>query len=403
MESDFDCKYCHSHKILRWGVRNLREGVVQTYFCGSCRRKFTLANSQVVIDPHKGPRKPITVDERVEELFESNALFPQAEKMDWGNYNNSQMQEKLMFLELLEDLTSLIPDERKRRAGRPTMPLPEMAFAIVAKVYECLSSRRSISDLEIAKRRGYLSKTPHFNTIIKYLNKPELITILKDLIRISAMPLSGFEETVAIDASGLSSAFYSRWVDYRFNKDVKVKDWLKVHVCCGTKTNIVTSIIVTDGHSADSPEFCQLIEETAEGFKPTVVCADKGYAARKNMQTAWDLGIVPFIPFKSNAIGKKFGSQAWRTMYHYFQYDREKFMQIYHRRSNVESTFSMLKRKFQNRLFSRKEVAQTNEALAKVLCHNIVVLIKESGEHGFQIDFNASAHKLPSVHIKGRI
>ncbi|MFH0971111.1 MAG: transposase [Candidatus Micrarchaeota archaeon] len=308
-----------------------------------------------------------------------------------------------MFLELLEDLTSLIPDERKRKLGRPPMPLPEMAFAIVAKIYECLSSRRSISDLDIAKRRGYLSKTPHFNTLIKYLNKPELIPILKDLIRISAMPLSGFEETIAIDASGLSSAFYSRWVDYRFNKDVRVKDWIKVHVCCGVKTNIVTSIVVTDGHSADSPEFCQLIEETAEGFKPSVVCADKGYSARENMQTAWDLGIVPFIPYKSNATGRKFGSEAWRKMYHYFQYDREKFMQIYHRRSNVESTFSMLKRKFQNRLFSRKEVAQTNEALAKVLCHNIVVLIKESEELGFQMDFGKLAHKLPSVHIKGRV
>lgn len=50
-------------------------------------------------------------------------------------------------------------------------------------------------------------------------------------------------------------------------------------------------------------------------------------------------------------------------------------MQRYHQRSNAESTFSMLKRKFQNKLMLKNEVGQTNEALAKVLCYNICVLI----------------------------
>jgi hypothetical protein len=90
-------------------------------------------------------------------------------------------------------------------------------------------------------------------------------------------------------------------------------------------------------------------------------------------------------------------------MFYWFQLHREKFMNRYHQRSNAESTFSMLKRKFENNLMLRKEVGQINEALAKVLCHNICVLIQELHENGLKINFPEAfpeaAHKLASLHI----
>jgi len=39
--------------------------------------------------------------------------------------------------------------------------------------------------------------------------------------------------------------------------------------------------------------------------------------------------------------------------------------------SNVESCFSMMKRKFGDSLRSRTDVAMVNEALAKIVCHNL--------------------------------
>jgi transposase len=50
----------------------------------------------------------------------------------------------------------------------------------------------------------------------------------------------------------------------------------------------------------------------------------------------------------------------------------------------VETTFSMIKRKFGDSLRSKTETAQVNETLAKVLCHNIVVLIHEMYELGIE-------------------
>jgi hypothetical protein len=57
-------------------------------------------------------------------------------------------------------------------------------------------------------------------------------------------------------------------------------------------------------------------------------------------------------------------------------------------RSNVETTFSMIKRKVGERLRSKTYPAQVNEVLAKVLCHNVCCLIQSMYEFGVEIDFS---------------
>jgi len=323
------------------------------------------------------------------------------ERGKWQAYNDAQTQEKLMFLDILAELCSYVP-EAERKVGKPKASVPEMTFCCVSKVYEQLSSRRAVSDLEIARQRGYLKKTPHFNTVLKYLNEPFLTPILTQLVQLSAMPLRDFEETFAVDASGLSSAFYSRWFDYRFGnldgKEGKAHDWIKIHLICGVRSNIVTHIVVTDGKAADSPIFPELVRETAKRFNIAEVCADKGYSSRANNQVVADLGGVPYIAFKKNATNQLRGGFAWKKMFYLFQLHREEFMERYHQRSNVESTFSALKRKFQGKLMLKNEVGQVNEALAKVLCHNICVLIRELHENGVAIDLRSAAHLFPNLH-----
>ena len=63
-------------------------------------------------------------------------------------------------------------------------------------------------------------------------------------------------------------------------------------------------------------------------------------------------------------------------------------MKRYHlRRSNVESCFSMMKRKFGDSLRSRTDRAMVNEALAKIVCHNLTCLIHEMFELGIEPTF----------------
>jgi len=67
-------------------------------------------------------------------------------------------------------------------------------------------------------------------------------------------------------------------------------------------------------------------------------------------------------------------------MFHYFYLNRDEFLGRYHQRSNVESTFSMVKAKFGDSVRSKLDVAMKNEVLCKCLCHNICCLIQATYE-----------------------
>ena len=67
-------------------------------------------------------------------------------------------------------------------------------------------------------------------------------------------------------------------------------------------------------------------------------------------------------------------------MFWYYQLKQDEFMNHYHLRSNVETTFFMMKSKFGDLIRSKTERAQINELLLKVLCHNIVVIGNETQE-----------------------
>src|SRR5262249_36257233 len=131
-----------------------------------------------------------------------------------------------------------------------------------------------------------------------------------------------------------------------------------------------------------------------QNFKLEEVSGDKAYSSRANLEVIDHFGATPLIPFKTSANGKAGG--LWAKMFHYFCYRQQEFLARYHRRSNVESTFSMIKAKFGDAVRSKSDAAMKNEVLCKIVCHNIVVLIHEMYELGIEPTFwnEPSAQKL---------
>jgi transposase len=119
------------------------------------------------------------------------------------------------------------------------------------------------------------------------------------------------------------------------------------------------------------------------------ISADKAYSSAKNLQLVLVKGTQPYIPFKSNTRPKNESPSVWKRMFHLLQYNQEWFMQHYHKRSNVETTFSMIKREFGERLRSKHKVAQVNEVLCKILCHNLCCLVHSMYELGVDVNFSA--------------
>ena len=319
---------------------------------------------------------------------------------EWTPYNQAQTHEQERFVALLRDLCNGI-EQPVQTFGRPRLPLSDMVFAATYKVYSTVSGRRFTCDLKNAQSEGFIEKAPHYNSVSQYLDNPELTPLLKALIERSASPLKVIETDFAVDSSGFATTTYDRWFDHKWGKVRSEAKWIKAHLMCGVKTHVVTSVEVTPTETADAPQLPQLVNTTAKTFQISEVSADKAYSSRNNLHAVEAVNGNAYIPFKNrtNGIGSKqdgFDS-LWNRMWHFYNFNRNTFLEHYHKRSNVETTFSMIKGKFGGSVRSKSPIAQVNEVLCKVLCHNICVLIQSIYELGLEPTFWAEmpvAHKV---------
>ena len=215
--------------------------------------------------------------------------------------------------------------------------------------------------------------------------------VLSGLVKVSALPLKAVEVDFAVDSTGFTTTRFERWFDHKWGKERSKREWVKLHAMTGVRTNVVTSVEISDWRSHDTNYFRPMLAETAENFSLREVSADKAYSNKANLRAVDALGAVPLIPFKDTPVRQGPGPQlpgmtdAWLRMYHLFSYQRDTFLAHYHKRSNVESTFSMIKRKFGDSLRSKSDVGQMNEVLCKVVAHNLCVLIASIHELGLEV------------------
>ncbi|MGV8127638.1 MAG: transposase [Methanothrix sp.] len=303
----------------------------------------------------------------------------------WEAYNAAQKAEVKLFDELLKDLVKSIPEPEQTK-GRPRLSLQENLFCTIQKVYSQLSSRRAFSLFQNATERKQIEHAPHFNSTSKLLNKPEITPILHKLVTLSALPVAGIEEDFSVDSTGFRTTQFNAYSGAKYGQK-KEHQWVKAHLCAGVKTNVVAAVAITDAYSNDSPQFGPLVKKTAQGFTINEISADRAYSSRRNLQMVENAGGKAYIPFRKNATGRAGGSAIWKKMFHYFQLNRDEFMEHYHKRSNIEATNAAIKRKFGETLKSKNPVAQVNELLAKIIAYNLTVVIHEMYENGINPDF----------------
>jgi transposase len=209
--------------------------------------------------------------------------------------------------------------------------------------------------------------------------------LLRALIAESARPLASVEQDFAADSSGFTTCRFETWYDHKYGVIRRQHEWVKVHIMCGVKTNVITAVEIKGKDAQDAPLLPALLDATAKRFTMREVSADKVYASLNNYAEINRHGAVPFIPFKSIHTGA--GGGLWAKMFHYYNFNRDDFLSHYHKRSNIESTFSMIKAKFGDSVRSKTDTAMVNEVLCKILCHNLCCLIQSVYELGIMATF----------------
>ena len=137
---------------------------------------------------------------------------------NWAAYNKAQCEEKDRFLPMLADLCSTIPQPEQGR-GRPRLPMSDMAFAAVSKVYSGMSGRRHDSDVREEAAKGLHLPGPALQFRTPLSAGPGDDSTLRSLVELSALPLKGIETDFAADSTGFSTCRFVRWYDHKWGRE----------------------------------------------------------------------------------------------------------------------------------------------------------------------------------------
>ena len=311
-------------------------------------------------------------------------------QQDWSIYNPAHMNMKTHFRHLLRDLVALVEGPIHLR-GRRSHSYATQIFSLVYKEYVEKSLRAFDTDLREAAYNHYVGAAPSTSALARYMDDPALTPILHDLILCSAMPMHRYETTFAIDATGFSSDRFARWFSEKWGQVVEhqAREWIKLHLICGTETGIITCADVSDWRDHDNKYFAPLVADTAEHFDMHQIAADKAYTSRTNYAQVHGFGAALLAPFKSNVVPPRADDDsAWARMLRLFLTDYDRWAAEYHVRSIAESVISKLKRLFGDELYCRNVVAQCNELLCRIIAYNLTVVVYQMYERNLVPDFH---------------
>lgn len=293
---------------------------------------------------------------------------------DWPRYNAAQCEEKHRVQLLLRGLCDGIA-QPEQTTGRPRLPLADVVYGATMKVYTTMSGRRATTDIRACEEKGLLSSAPSYNSVHRYMEREDLAPLLKTLVHESAAPLRAVETAFATDSTGFATNTYARWFDEKYGGEKRSQRWIKLHAQVGTATHVIASVEATESSVGDAPMLEPLLKSSIErGFAVKELSADKAYLSNENLVAIEAAHAVPYIPFKSNSRGTG-RTDAWRRLWHMFEARNDEFLTHYHQRSNAESVFSAVKRKFGASVRAKALPAQINEVLLKCLCHNLSMLV----------------------------
>lgn len=338
---------------------------------------------------------------------------------NWPAYNDASRHEVERLRPFLSALCARVPEPERMVSlpGRKPIPLRDLIFAMVMKVYTCKSGRGAEAEIRLCAKLGYISKSFQHNKVHSAMEDEALTAILEWLVEESAGPLAALENVAgefSQDSTGFSTAIYGRrwrehkWpkrraekqerevpkqevadddedVEPRLDDDKGRRQFVKLHATTGALTHVVTCAKVSA--EADCKRLQEHLQRTARRFDVKEFSADKAYLWDENLRAIAAIGAKPLIKFKRNSIDHP-DDRAWSDMWAHFQLRRDDFLRRHNRRQNCETAMSMIKSKFGGFVRSKLPVAQANEIYCKVIAHNLACIVMAIAEFGIATPFN---------------
>ena len=285
---------------------------------------------------------------------------------------------KILFseaLKILLTIVTLLPQEEihNKRGPKPY----DHRIILVLCIFRILL-RKTYADYEIEMRTDSrickilgLQILPGKSTIQRAMS-----TIKMDLLRKINKFLVGNwikrKLNILVDASGIRILGRSVWYSIRAKKPISRRECDKVHLAICSDTMLVLNWFITKWRRNDSPFFKKLLKPFRILGR---VLADAGYLSRENYQHVADKNGSAFIPFKKNSTAKPKNSPAWKFAFRLWKLLPRVFKGIYNQRSKIECVFSVLKKRWGDKLYSKKAYIRRREMAFRFIAYNLKLIV----------------------------
>jgi Transposase DDE domain len=265
---------------------------------------------------------------------------------------------------------------------------PQLFACLVLKTFFRLDYRgitallQDFTDLQEALEMKFV---PHFTTLQKASTRLLLAprsrrlfqtTVRRFLKRRRRVPRAAFDST-GLDL-GRRSLYYVRRrqkVDLPW-KTVAYSRFAKLEAAIDCDSHLLLAVLVGRGPKVDVNRFVPLLQATLASCNPNSVLADAGYDSEANHRHGHSQGVRTFIPATIGRPTEKLPSGRHRRR---MRQRLNKNYGKYGQRWQVESGFSMLKRRLTSTVNARTYWNQCRELLLLALTYNIMLLYAAAG------------------------
>jgi hypothetical protein len=206
---------------------------------------------------------------------------------------------------------------------------------------------------------------PHWTTLQKFLQRFSRYRFDGILVQTVKLFCIGNKCIVAVDATGFSNEHASKYYARRTGMLWRSYTRSIVAVDAGTLCIAAQHANCSVGQNGENSLFMPLVNRASKSLCIDAVVADKAYDTEVNHEFVHQcIGARCLIPIKHCKTGTVNG--------HYRRKLVKRFNQrLYHRRSMVETVFSVMKRKFGSSVNSRLQPMQNKEAALLAIVYNV--------------------------------
>jgi transposase len=197
-------------------------------------------------------------------------------------------------------------------------------------------------------------KVPTYSALCKNRKKIPTIMWCKLMLLTSGMK----HKNVAIDGTGFSKTNPSYHYIKRINSKEHVKNFAKLSMLYDIDKHKAIAFYVKNKRTNDMKDAKPLLKTYC---KMQYLFGDKAYDAESLYQYCFEHNVQTIIPKKKNIHRGFYRRKQMKN------YSEEK----YHQRSNIESGFSAIKRKYGGSVSGKRLTSIRTEIYCKGICHNL--------------------------------